>query len=406
MQLAISSLGIPSGVAGWAILQKESPSNFPAFTNDPVLQREISYFEQNAPKATTASALMSNPQLQDFALTAFGLSSQTGMNALMEKVLNSNTNSTNSFAAQMVSPQYIAIAKAFNYGGTLTPAISPEPSQAQVTLSDVESGSTFEGFSGTFAGITLSNVSLTGATTFTGVASALQAAFRRADGNRSNISVTANGSQLQFSDSLGRGTATSFAWVADPTDTGGGPTASSPQGLVVGLPGLPAQGGPAVSNPAFIKQVVQQYTEAQFQAVVGNTSNTLRQALYAQQNLPNVTSWDAVIADRNLADVVQTVLGLPEAFGALNVNQQVQVLSSRMSLSTFQNPQKLNQMLDNFVAISQTQTQSAAQNPAVQLLTTQKPGQIVNITIPTSYSLPDSYASGSASAMLLSTAMG
>jgi len=405
MQLAITSLGIPSGIAGWNVLQKQSASSFPAFMNDPVLQREISYFEQNAPKATTAAALMSNPQLADFALTAYGLSSQTGMTALMEKVLNSNPSSTNSFATQMVSPQYLAIAQAFNYGGTVTPAVSAEPSQATVSIGNLESGSTFDGFSGTFAGITLSNANLTGITTFTGLASALQSAFRRADGNRTNISVTANGSQLEFSDSLGRGTATSFAWVTDPTDTSA-PTASSPTNLVQGLPGQPAQGGPSVTSSSFIKQVVQQYTEAQFQAVVGNTSNTLRQALYAQQNLPNVTSWDQVIADRNLADVVQTVLGLPQAFGALNVNQQVQVLSSRMSLSTFQNPKKLNQMLDNFVAISQTQTQSAAQNPAVQLMNAQKPGQIVNITIPTSTSLPDSYSSGSASALLLSTAMG
>ena len=66
---------------------------------------------------------------------------------------------------------------------------------------------------------------------------------------------------------------------------------------------------------SFVKQVVQMYTEAQFQAVVGNTSNTLREALYAQQQLPSITNWYSVIANRPLADVIQTVLGLPEALG-------------------------------------------------------------------------------------------
>jgi hypothetical protein len=407
MQLAISSLGIPSGVAGWDVLQKETPASFPAFMNDPVLKREIAYFEQNAPKATTAKALLANPQLQDFALTAFGLSSEEGMNGLMQKVLNSAPGSQTSFAAQMVSPQYQAIATAFNYGGTVTPAVPAQASSAQVSVGDLSSGSSFSTFSGTFAGITLGNVDLTGVTTYQGLASTLQAAFRRADGNRSDITVTANGLNLQFSDDLGRGTATSFAWTTDPLNTAGSsPTVSSPENLVAGSPAQPAQGGPAVTSPTFIKQVVQAYTEAQFQAVVGNTSNTLRQALYAQQQLPNVTSWNQVIADRNLADVVQTVLGLPESFGALNITQQNQVLSSRMSLSTFQNPAKLNKMLNQFVAISQTQAQTASQNPAVQLMSAASSSGIISLTLPSSGSQPDSYSSASASAMLLSTATG
>jgi hypothetical protein len=407
MQLAISSLGIPSGVAGWDVLQKETPASFPAFMNDPVLKREIAYFEQNAPKATTAKALLANPQLQDFALTAFGLTSEEGMNGLMQKVLNSAPGSQTSFAAQMVSPQYQAIATAFNYGGTVTPAVPAQASSAQVSVGDLSSGSSFSTFSGTFAGITLGNVDLTGVTTYQGLASTLQAAFRRADGNRSDISVTANGLNLQFSDDLGRGTATSFAWTTDPLNTAGSnPTVSSPENLVAGSPAQPAQGGPAVTSPTFIKQVVQAYTEAQFQAVVGNTSNTLRQALYAQQQLPNVTSWNQVIADRNLADVVQTVLGLPESFGALNITQQNQVLSSRMSLSTFQNPAKLNKMLNQFVAISQTQSQTTSQNPAVQLMSAASSSGIISLTLPSSGSQPDTYSSASASAMLLSTATG
>jgi hypothetical protein len=375
--------------------------------NDPVLKREIAYFEQNAPKATTAKALLANPQLQDFALTAFGLTSEEGMNGLMQKVLNSAPGSQTSFAAQMVSPQYQAIATAFNYGGTVTPAVPAQASSAQVSVGDLSSGSSFSTFSGTFAGITLGNVDLTGVTTYQGLASTLQAAFRRADGNRSDISVTANGLNLQFSDDLGRGTATSFAWTTDPLNTAGrNPTVSSPENLVAGSPAQPAQGGPAVTSPTFVKQVVQAYTEAQFQAVVGNTSNTLRQALYAQQQLPNVTSWNQVIADRNLADVVQTVLGLPESFGALNITQQNQVLSSRMSLSTFQNPAKLNKMLNQFVAISQTQSQTTSQNPAVQLMSAASSSGIISLTLPSSGSQPDTYSSASASAMLLSTATG
>ena len=411
MQLAIQSLGIPTGMAGWDLLQNETPANFPALTNDPVLKQQIAYFEKNAPQATTAKALLSNPQLQDFVLTAYGLTSESGMTALMEKVLNSNPNDPKSFAAQMVNSQFTQIASAFNYGGTPTAAVAATPSVADVSFSGLYQQSTFGTFSGTFGGVKVSNVDLTGATTWQDLANTLQAAFQRADGNRSNITVTLNGSTLVFSDNKGRGSAASFAWTTNPDNIGAAPTASSPVIVSAGAAAQPETGGPSVTNPSFIQQVVQKYTEAQFQQVVGNTSNTLREAMYAQQQLPSITSWDQIIANRPLADVIQTVLGLPEAFGALNITQQAQVFSSRMNITDFQNPTKLSKLLNEFVAMSSSQSSTAPSSVAVQLLNSSSSGNgIINLTLPSSgstsgssssFSTTDSYSSGSMAAMLL-----
>jgi hypothetical protein len=273
-----------------------------------------------------------------------------------------------------------------------------------VPVGGLGQGSGFSQFSGTFAGITLSNVDLTGATTWQGLADTLQAAFRQADGGSSDISVTLNGLYLKFSDTSGRGSASNMTFTPDPTNTGTAPTASAPLDVVAGVPAQAATGGPAVSSPTFVKQVVQQYIESQFQQVVGNTSNSLREALYAQQELPSITNWYSVIANRPLADVIQTVLGLPQSFAMINVDQQAKVLASRMNIANFQNPTKLNAMLNQFVAVSQLQAQSASQSPAVQLLSGIGSTQIVN-TLPT-MSSPDSLASNSASALLQATAYG
>ena len=410
MQLAIQSLGIPTGMAGWDLLQNETPANFPALTNDPVLKQQIAYFEKNAPQATTAQALLSNPQLQDFVLTAYGLTSESGMTALMEKVLNSNPSDQKSFAAQMVNSQFTQIAAAFNYGGTPTPAVPATPSEADVSFSGLYQQSTFGTFSGTFGGVTVSNVDLTGATTWQGLANTLQSAFQRADGNRSDITVKLNGSTLVFSDDKGRGSATSFAWTANADNTGPAPTAASPVIVSAGAAAQPETGGPSVTNPSFIKQVVQKYTEAQFQQVVGNTSNTLREAMYAQQQLPSITSWDQIIADRPLADVIQTVLGLPEAFGALNITQQAQVFSSRMNIADFQNPTKLSKLLNEFVAMSSSQSSTAPSSVAVTANSSSSGNGIINLTLPSSgsasastsaFTTTDSYSSDSMAAMLL-----
>jgi hypothetical protein len=405
MSLAITSLGIPDGVAGWKILQQKAPASFSAFINDPVLKQQIAYFEKNVGSATTAKALLSNYQLQTFALTAFGLSSEQNMNGLMTKVLNSAPGSTTSFAAGLTDPRFTAIAAAFNYGGPSTPAVAATASTAEVAIGNLRQGSSFSSFSGTFAGVTLNNVNLSGVTTWQGLAGALQTAFRQADGNSSNISVTLNGLQLKFSDSQGRGTASDMSFTPDPGNTGPTPTASAPFEMVAGALAQVATGGPAVSNASFVKQVVQQYIEAQFQSVVGNTSNTLHEALYAKQELPSITNWYSVIANRPLANVIQTVLGLPQSFAMIDVDQQVKVLSSRMNLANFQNPTKLNAMLDQFVAMSQEQTQSTAPSAALQLLNGIGSTSVINLTIP-STPLPDSLASNSAVALFQVTSIG
>jgi hypothetical protein len=232
----------------------------------------------------------------------------------------------------------------------------------------------------------------------------LQTALRSADGNRSDISVTLDGPNLVFTDAKGRGTASGFTWTANPANTQPNPTASNPVNLVAGAPATAQVGGPAVTSPSFIAQVVQKYTEAQFEQVVGDTSNVLRQARFAQQQLPSITDWYSVIASPPLANVIQTVLGLPPSFGALNIVQQKQVLSQRMNIADFQNPTKLANLLDQYVALGSATTQSSSTSPALQLLTPSSSSGIINVTLPTATTTNDSYSSASMAVMLLGSA--
>jgi hypothetical protein len=401
MDPLVSTLGIPTGVAGWKLLQGKTAANFPALTSDPVVQREIAYFEANAPKATTASALLADPRLQDFVLTAYGLTSESGMTALMTKVLNSNPSDPKSFATQLSNSAFTQIASAFNYGGSSTPAKPATASKAEVDVNGLFQASTFGSFSGTFGGVSVSNVDLTGATTWQGLASTLQNALRRADGNRTDISVTLDGPNLVFSDAKGRGTAAGFTFTANPANTQANPTASSPVNLVTGAAATPEVGGPTVTSPSFIAQVVQKYTEAQFEQVIGNSSNVLRQARYAQQQLPSITNWYSVIASPPLANVVQTILGLPASFGAINVDQQAQVLSQRLNIKDFQDPTKLANLLNQYVAMATATTQGSSTSIALQVLQSASSSGIINLTLPTITTTNDRYSSASVAVMLL-----
>jgi hypothetical protein len=342
------SIGLPSGLAGWKILQGKSISDFAAFSKDPVLKRDIAYLREALPTKLTAKDLLADRRLQEMVLTGFGLDSQIGMNALMQKVLESAPGDSGSVAARMVDSRYKQLSATLNYGGLSIPEIPAVPSGATVQVEGIRQGKTFESFSGTFGGVTIADVDLSKVSNRLDLATSLQAAFRKADNRNSDISVTALGGKLVFSDTRGRGGAAGFAFVAAPGSSAQASLAATTKGSLA----VPAQGGPAVSNPATVEDIVTRFTQARFEESLGKTSETLRKAIYAKRSLPGVTSWYSVIADRNLASVVQGVLGLPDSFGQLDVDRQKAMLESRMNIADFKDSAKLAKLLDRYVAQS------------------------------------------------------
>jgi hypothetical protein len=348
MSIAGIPLGLPSGIAGWKLLQGKSVTDFKAFSKDPGLQRDLAYLREKLPTKATAKDLLADRRLQEMVLNAYGLGSQVGMNALVQKVLESDPADTGSVAARMVDSRYQKLAAALNYGGLSIPEIPALPSGATVEIEGLRQGQGFAEFSGSFAGVKLSGVPLEGLSSRLDIAATLQAAFRKADGKGSAITVTALGGKLVLSDPKGRGTASGFAFVADTGSTARAGLAASNAGRLA----TPAQGGAKVKDSATIESVVTLYTQARFEESLGDSSETLRKAIYAKRTLPSVTSWYNVIADRNLASVVQGALGLPDSFGRLNVDQQKATLEKRMPLSDVKDAAKLGKLLDRYVAQS------------------------------------------------------
>lgn len=400
MDPMVTTLGLQTGLAGWKLLQGKSAKDFPALAKDPVVQREIAYFRKNAPKALTAKALLTDRRLQDFVLAAYGMTSQAGMTGLMRKVLESNPDDKSSFAGQMTDARFAKLARAFNYGVPATPLTPAVASAADVRVDRLFQESNYDGFSGSFGGVTVPYVDLGRVTNPRDMAAALQSAFRRADGGRSDISVKLEGATLKFSDALGRGSASGFTWRVNSRNTGAPPAVSDPLNVVAGQKAGTEIGGPSVSQPSFINDVVNKYMEAQFQVVIGNTSNSLREARYAMRQLPQTNNWYSVIADRPLANVIQTVLGLPQSFGTTNVDQQARTFAKRMNIKDFQDPAKLSKLITRYVAMADQQNQSSA-SIAAQLMDSNGSG-FVNVQMPSGSG--DKFSNASAAAMVMSTA--
>ncbi|MXP65563.1 DUF1217 domain-containing protein [Roseomonas sp. M0104] len=346
MSISLVGVGLPTGMAGWKLLQNKTPADFKAFSKDPILQRDVGYLREKLPSKLSSKELLADRRLQEMVLKAYGLDAQVGMNALMGKVLDSDVTDTGSVAYRMTDSRYRQIASDFNYGGLAVPEVPAVPSTARVMVEGLRAGAGFATFSGSFGGIAVKDLPLRDVQSYSQLAERLQAAFRAADGGNGDIRVVAAGPELVFTDAKARAQTPALGFVP----ASGSRAAATVIESTRGTPGSAAQGGPNVAKPDFIEQIVQRYTQARFEESLGDTSGTLRKAIYAKRSLPQITSWYSIIADRNLAEVVQSTLGLPDSFGRLDVDRQKQILESRMPLSDFKDPAKLSRLLDRYVA--------------------------------------------------------
>lgn len=387
MSVAAVSLGVPTGLAGWKLLQNKTPADFKAFTKDPLLQRDLAYLREKLPTKLTAQDLLADRRLQTMVLKAYGLDKQVGFDALMRKVLESNPEDDNSVAARMVDYRYRQISADLNYGGISIPEIPAVLSSTTLQMEGVRNGQGFTSFSGTMGGVKVENVKLEGLTRRTDIAAVLQAAFQKADGGQPDITVQALGVKIIFSDAKGRGKG-DVTFTADPDSSARAYLLSES----AGSKRVPGSGGTKVVESATIEGIVAKYTQARFEESLGESSDSLRRAVYAKRLLPQISNWYSVIADRNLATVVQAALGLPDSFGQIDVDRQKAILEKRMDLADFKDPAKLGKIIERYVAQSSIEEAKAFASSSMASL------------VQPVYWGRDSF-DGSAAAALLSTVM-
>lgn len=92
-----------------------------------------------------------------------------------------------------------------------------------------------------------------------------------------------------------------------------------------------APGGSGMPPEGLANRLIKQYQTAEFEIAVGDSEETMRFALAFERNLPEIAAgarsetarWFAVLGDPPTRRVVETALGLPKEFAALDIDEQV-----------------------------------------------------------------------------------
>lgn len=141
--------------------------------------------------------------------------------------------------------------------------------------------------------------------------------------------------------------------------------------------------GPAIARPGRVDAVLQRAREMRFEADLGAQDETMRLALAMQRDLRQLAAqpisenakWFTVLGTPSLRKVFETAFNLPSAFGALDLDRQVEVLRARTSrltgredLGQFADPTQLEALTRRFFVGAQV-AEGAAATPGSAALT-------------------------------------
>jgi hypothetical protein len=114
--------------------------------------------------------------------------------------------------------------------------------------------------------------------------------------------------------------------------------------------------------------VVDRHLHQVLEENAGKQNEGVRLALYFKRKASGIESAFNILGDKALLKVVQTVLRLPVAMSQQDIERQAKVITDRLNLADFANPDKLNKFLSRFTAMWELENPTSAPTaPSVQI---------------------------------------
>ncbi|MCU0826865.1 MAG: DUF1217 domain-containing protein [Tabrizicola sp.] len=139
---------------------------------------------------------------------------------------------------------------------------------------------------------------------------------------------------------------------------------------------------PRTRISTFPDEILAQFRARSFESAVGAQNNGFRLALNAEREIPalakrsisETAKWYTVLGNAPLREVMQTALGLPKSFAAIDLDQQVAVMREKAqaafgssNISQFSDPKQMEALVRRFHIRADIQNQPAASPAAIAL---------------------------------------
>ena len=141
---------------------------------------------------------------------------------------------------------------------------------------------------------------------------------------------------------------------------------------------------PRTRLSGFADEITSAYKTRQFEIAVGERNDAMRLALNLDRALPEIaaeggsdeTKWLTVMGSKPLREVFETAMGLPQSFGALDLDKQIETFRARAEatlgtsrIDEIARPETRDALLRQFFAREQLASGPVARGPAATALT-------------------------------------
>lgn len=121
-------------------------------------------------------------------------------------------------------------------------------------------------------------------------------------------------------------------------------------------------------SPKWVEELVSKYETAMFERAVGESSENLRLAMYFERKVKSVSSVYQLLGDKAMYQVAMKMVGVPKEFAQVDIDKQADFFKQKLPIKDLKNPQKLDKLLQTFLARADAEENTAMSNPVVQLM--------------------------------------
>ena len=133
----------------------------------------------------------------------------------------------------------------------------------------------------------------------------------------------------------------------------------------------------ALQNPKVIATLSNGYAEVMWRQSLDQATPGLSNALTFLNQASSIKSVDDILGDPVNRSVVLTALGIPEQIAFQDLTAQEQAVSSRVTISKFQDPKYVTSLTDEYLLQMQQQSQSSSSGAGLTSLAIQASGLVV-----------------------------
>ena len=115
-------------------------------------------------------------------------------------------------------------------------------------------------------------------------------------------------------------------------------------------------------------RMVDKFIDTQYVNEKADENEALGIALDFRRKAADINTAYDILKDSDISKFVRTVLGLPDAVAALDIDRQAEFIAEKLDLESLKDPAEVEKLVTRYVAISDATSDLTANNAALQIL--------------------------------------